>query len=43
MNKIINLVAEYKADPNCRPLLWIECEHVTVLEQRLFLFIIANK
>lgn len=26
INDVPTLVQEYLADPNCRPLLWIECE-----------------
>ena len=26
IDDVPRLVQEYKADPNCRPLLWIECE-----------------
>lgn len=35
--KIDILVREYKADPNCRPGLWIAGENVTAKERKYFI------
>ena len=35
--KIEKLIKEYKADPNCRPVLWIQNEKITELEKKYFI------
>ena len=36
------LVEEYRADPNCRPLLWIECETKDPLIIEAFLLLLSK-
>jgi len=43
IQKINNLVTEYKADPNCRGELWISRENVTEDERKLFIELVTNK
>lgn len=37
IEKVQNLVSEYKADPNCWPSLWIQDEDLTPMEREMFI------
>jgi hypothetical protein len=41
--KVNDLVAEYKADPNCWAELWIRGENVTEDERKLFIKLATKK
>lgn len=42
-DKVAFLVSEYLRDPNCRPLLWIECEsNISREEKDLFLSLVQD-